>query len=372
MAEKLNPLRRCWAEIDLSVIRENAGLLQNHLGEDCKILAIVKADAYGHGLEEVAVALVNQVTGFGVANVSEALRVASATGSRNILILSPLTKDERETAVGEGFSCSVSTTEEVADFDRVAEKLNKSALLHAVADTGMGRMGAQPAAFPDLVNTIAASKNVHLAGVCTHFPNADEDSQFTRQQISLFREMIKGMSLGDCEIHLSNSAGIIDFSSETDYATLARPGLSLYGVSPECETKIDVRPALTWKSRITLVREVPAGSTISYGSTFTTERAMKVASVAVGYGDGYPRHLSDKDTYVLVGGTRCRLLGRVTMDQIVVDVTHLEAISSGDEVVLVGKQSLENIPVTEVAQKAGTIPWEIYTGITSRVDRVYI
>lgn len=362
---KLNPLRRCWVEIDLSALRHNARALRE-LSPRQNLMAVIKADAYGHGLERVAEALCDDVEWFCVANVNEALRLRAALKAtcRPILLLSPITPDECETVVANDFSSSVSSVEEIREFQQVAGRLGKTANLHAVADTGMGRMGACPADWQELVEAILESPDCHLEGVATHFPNADEDTEFTRKQIRSFRDLIAGL---DCEVHLSNSAGIIDFSAQIDFATLARPGLALYGISPDCDKNVDLKPVMTLKSRVTLVRSVPAGTTISYGSTFTAGQPMKTASIAVGYGDGYPRHLSGQGAEVVIDGSRCPVLGRVTMDQIVVDVSHLETVKSGDEVVLMG----EEVPATELAEKSGTIPWEILTGITSRAERVY-
>lgn len=362
-----NPLRRCWVEIDLSALRHNSAILKARVGPKTGLMAVIKADAYGHGLEAVAGALFDMVDWFCVANVSEALRAKAELQEKcpPLLLLSPLTPDEYEAAIANGFSCTSSSRDEVARFGAVAEKLGKNVKLHAAADTGMGRMGASVSEWRPMIEAVIAHPFCELEGVGTHFPNADEDAAFTRDQIARFRELTTGL---DCEIHLANSAGIIDFSDAIDFATLARPGLSLYGVSPECENKADLRPALSMKSRVTLVREVPAGTPVSYGSTFTTEKTTMVASIAAGYGDGYPRHVSGRGAEVLIGGRRCALLGRVTMDQIVVDVSHLEKVAAGDEVILIG----ETISAAEIATKAGTIAWEIFTGITNRVERIYI
>lgn len=337
-------------------------------------MAIVKADAYGHGLEKVVTTIAPRVRAFGVANTSEALRVADSIGSKHqILILSPLTPDEVETVLVRGFSSSASLRSEVQSIGEMARSLKTVAKLHAVVDTGMGRMGSRPDQWSDLVRTIVEHPHCQLEGVCTHFPNADEDSNFTIRQIELFRSLLEDIDLpvSELEIHLSNSAGIIDFSTRTGFASILRPGIAIYGISPACQTGIRLEPALSLKSRITLVREILEGTTISYGSTYVSREPMTVASVAAGYGDGYPRHLSGQEADVLVGGVRCPVLGRVTMDQIVIDVSHLPAVQTGEEVVLIGSQGDECISATEIASKAGTIPWEILTGITSRVERVY-
>ncbi|MDF1811160.1 MAG: alanine racemase [Verrucomicrobiales bacterium] len=367
---KLNPLRRCWAEIDLSALRFNAAALRNLPGPGAGLMAVVKSDGYGHGLEQVAGALRSDVDWFCVANVTEALRILDYLPKNRppILILSPLLPEEYHTATAHGFSCCVSNANEVEQYAAAAESLGQIAKLHAVVDTGMGRMGASVAEWNSLVRSVEQNPFCILEGVATHFPNADEDPVFTRNQIAKFRSLTESLH---CEIHLANSAGMIDFSEEIDFATQARVGLSLYGISPVGETRINLRPVLTLKSRITIIRDIDPGTTISYGSTFTADRPMQVATVAAGYGDGYPRHLSGQGTDVLISGTRCPLLGRVTMDQIIVDVSHLENVSTGDEVILIGASGSETISAFEIAEKSGTIPWEILTGITSRVERCF-
>ncbi len=339
-------------------------------------MAIVKADAYGHGLREVVAALAEDVGWFGVANCREALRVRSAAGERKpkILILSPALPTERESIVSHGFSASVSVLSEVEAFGDVAARLGEKARLHAVADTGMGRMGSLPSAFPSLVEMIRENPHCHLEGIETHFPSADEDEAFTRSKIGAFRALLDSVRPEPgVQIHLNNSAGLIGFHDEAPFATLARPGLALYGISPLPGTGGKFMPVLRLKTRVTLVREIPEGTGVSYGRTFIAKKTMRVATLAVGYGDGYSRHLSGRGAEVLIQGQRCPLLGRVTMDQIVVDTTSLsDSVSSGDEAVLIGRQGDEEITASELAEKAGTIPWEILTGITNRVERVYI
>lgn len=368
------PPPRCWAEIDLAALRHNAARLQSLMGDSGGLMAIVKADAYGHGLPAVVEALAELVAWFGVANYREARRAREAAGGKavGILVLGPATPAEVGPLVSEGFSASVSLPSEVAAYAAAAVRLGKRARLHAVVDTGMGRMGALPEDFAALVEAIRHDPHCLLEGIATHFPSADEDEPFTRAQIARFREIVERIAPEPgCLVHLGNSAGLIGFQRETPFANLARPGLSLYGVSPLPEIEVDLRPVLSLKTRVTLVREVPAGTGISYGRTYVTDRPARVATLAAGYGDGYPRSLSGQGADVLVGGKRCPLLGRVTMDQIVVDVTGLAKVEAGNEAVLIGRQGDEAIPAAELAKKAGTIPWEILTGITRRVVRVY-
>lgn len=369
----LDPPPRCWVEVDLDALVHNASLCQKMAGPACGVMAIVKADAYGHGIGPVVSALANRVAWFGVANVREALVARMRAPDAGILILSPVTPQEMPAVVAHGFAASVSTPLEVSTYAAVALSQGKVASLHAVADTGMGRMGALPEDFPDLVRLIQATAGVELGGVETHFPSADEDEDFTKKQIDCFADLVGKLTLpSGCQCHLGNSAGLLGFHSRTPFASLVRPGLALYGISPISQGRELLQPVLSWKSKVALIRDLPAGATISYGRTYTTPRPMRVATLGVGYGDGYPRQLSGNGAQVLIGGLRCPLLGRVTMDQMVVDVSHLPAVQAGDEVVLLGSQGQETITADELAEKAGTIPWEILTGITSRVERIYL
>ena len=236
----------------------------------------------------------------------------------------------------------------------------------------MGRMGCRPEDFLGLVERIRRLGRCRLEGMASHFPSADEDPSFTRSQIRIFAELVsRARPEADCEVHLANSAGLLGFQEEMPFATLARPGLALYGVSPLADRGGELRPVLRLATRVTLVREIPEGSGISYGRTFVADREMRVATLAAGYGDGYPRHLSGRGACVLVSGRRCPVLGRVTMDQIVVDVSALEEVRPGDEAILIGRQGDEEISAKEVAERALTIPWELFTGITGRVGRIY-
>jgi len=370
----VSPPPRCWAEIDLGALRQNAALCRSLAGPGCEMMAIVKADAYGHGLPEVVGALSGIATWFGVANLREARRTrAASNGSeRGILVLGPATPEEVEPLVAEGFSGAVSLPEEVAAYESAAARLGTTARLHAVIDTGMGRMGCLPDDAGALVSAIRSNAHCQLEGLASHFPSADEDRTFTLDQIKSFKTLAAALAPGaGCQIHLGNSAGLLGFQGEMTGMTLVRPGLALYGISPFPGEGSGLCPVMSLKTRVTLVREVPAGTGISYGRTFITERNSRIATLAVGYGDGYPRQLSGAGADVLIQGRRCPLLGRVTMDQILVDVTELPSVARGEEAVLMGKHGDGEITAIEIAQRADTIPWEILTGITSRVERTY-
>jgi alanine racemase len=216
-------------------------------------------------------------------------------------------------------------------------------------------------------------RNVHLHSISTHLPSADERPEFTCAELARFDELVRRLRpklARKTKVHALATAGALLFPNSA--YDLVRAGLSLYGISPVAKFQHLFRPALSLKSRVVLLREIPQGTTISYGSTFTARRAMRVATIAVGYADGYTRALSNSGAMVLIRGRRCAVLGRITMDLTVVDVSDVNHVSVGDEVVLIGRDADEEISATELAKRAGTIPWEILTGIGSRVPRVYL
>ena len=365
---------RCWAEIDLSAIRHNAAVASRLAGPGVGIMAIVKANAYGHGLAEVVQALRDMVAMFGVANVDEARAVRDALGGDSqdpgIFILGPALPGERPAIVAGGFVPAISSLKEAAAYSALGQ--GRRVPVHVAIDTGMGRMGVSEEDARDTVQEILRMPDLAVAGVATHLPVADADAQFTHEQLARFQRVLAGLREIGVDapfIHALNSAGLFRFPHHA--GTLIRAGLMLYGSSPLPEHQAQLRPALALKTRITLIRELPAGHGISYGRTFVTPRSMHVATLAIGYADGYQRHLSNQGADVLIHGRRCPLLGRVTMDQIMVDVSHVAEAAIGDEAVLIGSYGAQEILAAELAEKAGTIAWEIFTSIGPRVDRVY-
>lgn len=361
--------KRCWAEIDLGALRHNARVLTQKIGPRARLMAIVKANAYGHGMTRVAQALSQEVAMFGVANVAEALALRDVGVENKVFILSPALDGERERIVRGGFIPAVSSLEEAESYNALAK--DRPVEAHLVVDTGMGRIGIWQDEVLEVAKRMARLENLRITGVATHLPSADEDEEFTGHQLGHFEYLLGELATVGIRIehvHALNSAGAMVFPSHA--GTLVRSGLALYGCSPLESFRGDLRPALHFKASVTMVREIGPGRTISYGRTFTSTRPMRVATVAAGYADGYQRHLSNVGAEVLVGGKRCQVLGRVTMDQICVDVSGV-ATAPGDEVVLFGRQAGQEISATELAQKAGTIAWEIFTGIGSRVQRIY-
>ena len=360
---------RCWAEIDRSALRHNAAVVRGRIGS-AELLAVVKADAYGHGMIGVAKALANDVQLFGVANLQEATALRNEL-SHPIIILGPALPEERLTIVERGFIPSISTFAEAGDFSRLAG--DTPVLINFKIDTGMGRMGVPE---PDAVTVfkgISALPNVKIHSISTHLPISDEDAEYTRDQLLRFGRNVKQLRAevpGDYKVHVLQSAGTLAFNQEI--FDIVRAGIMLYGISPLPEFQKLLKPVMTWKTRIVLVRDMPKGSSISYGRTFITPRKMRIATLSTGYADGYPRHLSNREAAVLVRGRRCALLGRVTMDLMMIDVSMIDNVQVGDEVVLMGRDANEEISCAELAERAGTITWEITTRVGSRVRRVYI
>jgi alanine racemase len=361
---------RCWAEIDIESMRYNIRAIRSMVGDGVRIVAVVKADAYGHGLSEVACRIDRDVDLFGVANLTEGQTIRSAGARTPVLILGPALPEERPEIVEEAFIPTVSTIEEAAGYAecvRSGERLP----IHLVVDTGMGRIGLWKEEADHVLRAIREMPQLQLTALSTHLPVADEDEDYTDRQLERFRAEAGRLLAQDEPATVLNSAGVMRFGNRARPGDLVRVGLSAYGASPLGEFQERFRPAMTLKTRITLVRTLGPGRSISYGRTFVTPGQMTVATLAAGYGDGIDRHLSGQEADVLIRGRRCRLLGRVTMDQIVVDVSHLDRVQPGEEVVLIGRQGDEEILAVELATKAGTIAWEIFTGITRRVVRVY-
>ena len=359
---------RCWAEVSAAALRHNVAALRARAPEGAALMAVVKADAYGHGVACVLPVLRDLVEWLAVANFQEARHVRALAPEMPVLILGPALPEERPWIAVEGFVPVVSNFEEAAAFAACAR--SGPVAVHLAVDTGMGRVGVCESGALALAAQIQALSGVRVTGLGSHFPSADEDDDFTRRQALRFDALARAMReqrLFDGPVHIANSAGMIGFPDSA--RELFRAGLTLYGCSPRPEFQSALKPVLTWKTRVTLVREAAAGAGISYGSTFVAKEPMTVATLAVGYADGYRRHLSGRGAKVLVGGRRCPVLGRVTMDQIMVDVSHVEGVCAGTEVVLLGAQGGEALSVSELAERAGTIPWDLFTGIGSRVER---
>jgi alanine racemase len=357
---------RCWAEIDRSALRHNAKLVLERIGS-AEMLAVVKANAYGHGLLGVAQTLADDAQLFGVANLEEALALREVV-PHPIVILGPAIPEERSIIAERGFIPTISSLEEAQAFNRFG-----LAAINFKIDTGMGRMGVVENEAPEVFKRVAALPNIEVHSISTHMPVSNEDAEYTRDQLVRFRRItdrIRAEVPGSYKAHVLQSAGTLAFNQST--FDIVRAGIILYGISPLPEFQNLLKPVMTWKTRISLVRDMPKGSSISYGRTFIAPRKMRIATLSAGYADGYPWHLSNRGAVVLVRGQRCALVGRVTMDLMMIDVSKLNNLQVGDEVVLMGRDGNQEISCTELAEKSGTIPWEIVTRIGARVRRVYV
>jgi alanine racemase len=357
---------RCWAEIDHSALRHNVAALRAAVGKMSGIIAVVKADGYGHGASEVARTLSPFVEQFGVATLGEARTVRGAVADKDILLLSPCLPEERAAAVRENFIPVVSNPAEASEYASLA--VAKPVRIHLCIDTGMGRIGVWQDDAAVAAQEIAAMEGIEVESISTHLPVADSDPEFTTAELERWKRLIQQLRpiFPSAKFHALNSSASLE---QPRYAAdRVRPGLALYGVSPLPQFQKLLQPAMSLKTRITLVREVGAGRGISYGRDFITPHPMRVATLAIGYADGYPRQTSNRGAQVLVRGQRCAVLGRITMDQLMVDISALPRdVDAGEEVVLFGKQGDEEITVGEVASWAGTVTWDILTRLGKRV-----
>lgn len=360
-------MHRCWAEIRLSALRQNARVTREHVGHPVQLLAVIKANGYGHGLEAVAKALQDEAQLFGVANVHEAVAARDVV-PHPILILGPALPAERAEICARDFIASISSYDEALEYSRLAG----AALLNCAIDTGMGRMGLTESDASSELRKIARLPNVTIHSISSHLPVADADADYTREQLTRFGALVRRLRQevpGNYRVHTLPSAGVIGFADASH--EIIRAGLMLYGISPIPEFQRSLVPALTWKTRVALLRELAPGSSVSYGRTFIAKRRTHVATLSLGYADGLMRSLSNRGS-VLIRGRRCPIIGRVTMDLTMVDVTEVADVAVGDEAVLIGRQGGEQILASEVAEWASTIPWEVFTAIGSRVARVYV
>lgn len=341
-------------------------------------MTVVKADAYGHGLKQIAALLMQSGTDiFGVANLAEARSVHAVGRGWPVLMLGACLPEEVESAVQDGVMPTFSSIEEAKQFSRAGARFNKLISAHIKVDTGMGRLGVSHDCAVDLIRRVARLPGVRVAGVFTHYASVEDDAVFSRRQRERFSKILnelKSRGIGVPLIHANNSGAVLH--EPDSMFSLIRPGLLVYGVLPAGKRRFTstlqrhLRPALAFKCRVGLVKEIERGTSLSYGRTFVAPRKMRVATITAGYGDGYMRAGSNR-AQVLIRGRRCRLVGRITMDQTLVDVSGARNVKVGDEVVLIGQQGRDEIRVSELAEWCGTIPWEVLTAISHRVPRVY-
>jgi alanine racemase len=366
VSEALRPTR---VQVDLAAVRRNVGLLKPAGAE---LMAVVKADAYGHGDVEVARAAVEGgATWLGVALVEEGLRLRRAGVETPILVFSEFPPGSEPAALAAGLTPTLYSGEGLRAL--AAATSGRRVGVHVKVDTGMHRVGVwPPERTASFVDDVAAS-GLTPEGLFTHLARSEEDAATTREQLAVFlraAEDVRAAGHGPCLLHAANTAATI--LHPASHLDLVRPGIGIYGVlpGPGVGADLGLRPALSWRSRVTFVKRLAAGERLSYGHHYRLERDAWVATVPVGYADGYPRPLSSRAD-VLIGGRRCRVAGTVTMDQLMVDCADREP-RAGDDVVLLGAQNGDEITADELGVLAGTIGYEIVTRIGKRVPREYL
>jgi alanine racemase len=368
---------RVMAKVDLDAIYRNVVRLKRLTPDGTKMCAVIKTDGYGHGAVPIAHRLHGVADWFAVATIEEAMELRKSEVAEPILILGFTQSDCYEDLIKQQIRPTIYEFNDAKVLSDVAVKMNQTARVHIKLDTGMGRLGFRSGekAVQEILE-ISKLPGIEIEGMFTHFAKADEkDKTSVNHQLDLYMQMANALEEAGLTIpirHCSNSAGIIDNHGKD--LDMVRAGIVIYGLYPSDEVmkeNVELEPALALKSHVVFVKKVPAGTGISYGSTFVTDREMVIATVPVGYGDGYPRLLSNKGS-VLIRGMRAPILGRVCMDQFMVDVTHIPDIARGDEVTLIGKDGDLEVSADDIARLTGTISYEVVCDLGKRIPRFYV
>ncbi len=367
---------RVSANIDLDAICNNIKTIRNTIKKGTQIMAVIKADGYGHGAVPLARVLDPLVEWFAVAIVEEGIELRRANFTKPILLLGYTAKEAIADIVHYNLTQTVFSFEMAKFIDEEAKRQGKIARVHIKLDTGMGRIGYQPTKESiDEIVRMKSLEHIQIEGLYTHFACADmADKSSTIQQFRIYQDFAKELELAGVTLqikHASNSAGIIDFPEAN--LDMVRSGISTYGLYPSDEVhkeQLLLKPAMELKTHISFIKELEAGHGIGYGSTFVTKKLTKIATVPVGYGDGFPRQLSNQGR-VLVHGQFAPIIGRVCMDQFMIDVTDIPYVKQDDTVTLIGKDGDEYLSVEELARIAGSFNYEFVCNIGKRIPRVY-
>jgi alanine racemase len=369
-----------WIEVDLGAITHNLQVIRSAVGPHVRVLAVVKANAYGHGAADVArAALSAGAAGCAVANLEEAI-VLRQSGLSGLILVTGFTPGElaRE-ALQHDVTVTVFDPAVARVFSCAAVTLQQPARIHVKIDTGLGRLGVLPDQADAALEAIAGLPGVLVDGLFTHFSSADSDAACTREQIARFLPFVRRHGAGRL-VHAGNSAGALAYPEARFDAV--RPGLAMYGMNPFAPARAGpdgrplavldrLRPALAWKAHLSVVKELPDGHGVSYGARYRCQGERRVASVPVGYGDGF-RRTPHRAGVVLVRGMRAPIVGQVCMDQIMIDVTHIAGAQAGDEVVILGEQGAERITAEDLAARLGTVNYEVTTAISARPPRRFL
>ncbi|HTW91629.1 MAG TPA: alanine racemase [bacterium] len=368
---------RVWAEINLDALNNNLNEVRRE-ADSGKILLAIKADAYGHGLREVAQEVSDRVDVFGVASTDEGITLRLGGIKNAILVLSPIPYREIPALFEHNLTPSVTETEFAHRLSKEAVKRNTTIGLHVEVDTGMGRTGVDDEVAAEFVATVADLPGLDVEGVFTHFPAADSDTNFTRHQLQLYERVMSQLShlgISGYLRHTANTAGLLNVSGSR--YDLIRPGLVVYGILPDSyqsghrATDLKLTPVMSLRSRIVNLRDIASGRSISYERTYFTKRDSRIAVITAGYGDGYPWSLKNRGK-AMVRGSRVPIVGNVCMDLTMLDVTDVPNVQIGDTVTLLGSADGDTITANELAGWAETIPYEIICRVSPRVPRVYL
>ncbi|MDD5428911.1 MAG: alanine racemase [Candidatus Omnitrophica bacterium] len=365
--------RPTWAEIDLAAIEYNYKQVRKLVDKKTNIMVVVKANAYGHGIAEVAAVLEKlSVNYLGVATTDEALRLRERGIKTPILVLGSVLPDEVSVLVTNNITITLCNEDLLAAIKKETAKGFK-AKVHIKIDTGMGRIGVWHEDAINFIKNLAEEDGIIIEGIYTHFSSAGRDDFFTDYQIEAFEKLLAKLDGFDIRIplrHAANSIATVDF--KRSHLNLVRPGFIIYGMYPKhtFPKLIKLKPAMSLKTRIVYIKETPPGRSISYGRTYVTQRHTRIATLPIGYADGYMRNLSNR-AEVLVRNRRAPVVGKVTMDQTMIDIGRIKGAKVGDEVVLIGRQGREEIRMEKLARLAGTIAYESTCSISNRVPRIY-
>ena len=361
--------------IDHEALRSNLRQIRDKVGSRVKILCMVKANGYGHGATEISPTLARAgADAFGVATLEEAVQLREAGIQAPLIVLAGVFPAQLDTFVEYKLTPVVHDLISLKALDRESSRRQVELGVHLKIDTGMGRLGFLAAEADQWIAAIKQAESLHIQGVFSHFSHAESvQGDYTQKQLEIFKRVLGQLrSAGVIPdlVHLANSAATITLPAA--YFDMVRPGLMLYGVypSPNMKEQINLKPVLSWKTKILQLKNVPSGTSVSYGQTYVTERESLIATLPIGYADGYPRFLSNRGE-ALVRGQRARIAGRVCMDLTMIDVTDIRNVRQGDEVVLLGRQGGAEISADEIAAWANTISYEILTSIGTRVPRIH-
>lgn len=368
--------RPAWLEIDLDNLHFNYKEIRKLVRDTADIMAVVKADAYGHGAAAIVRELMALgVKRFGVAHLSEAIHIKNHSPHAQVLVMGYTPDYLAEVAINRGVRLTVYLEDQADHFAKVAKALDKDAVVHLKIETGMNRLGFLPDEKTlQAVERIKEMDNIIIEGMFTHFPAADDDHGYTERSMAKFREFCRMLYEKDIDIpvkHVSNSAAIMNFPQYG--LDMVRAGIILYGIYPYPQAKretLPLKPCISLKAQISHVKTIEKGDKVSYGLTFEASTRTQVATVPVGYADGWSRDLSNKG-YALVNGRRVSIIGRICMDQLMLDVTGMD-VKRGDEAVLMGSQGEEEITIEEIASQIGQIPASVLCMLTKRLPRVYV